>query len=217
MMSILLDISRDMYLSRNLVFKWGTALYFLHDLDRFSTDLDFDIKRGADEKKIQESIKSICENYWDIRDHQEKRYTLFTLLSYGNLDHNVKIEINRRGETGKSEFINFMGIELLTMNLDNMTANKFCALLGRNKIANRDIYDIHFILKNNLDIDKTVIEERTWDSFETHIKKCIQFLEELWENYNILDGLWEVLDANKKQDIKKNLVKETIFLLHSLL
>jgi hypothetical protein len=82
-------------------------------------------------------------------------------LSYGNLDHNVKIEINRRGETGKSEFINFMGIELLTMNLDNMTANKFCALLGRNKIANRDIYDIHFILKNNLDIDKTVIEERT--------------------------------------------------------
>ncbi len=53
LLKILLDFSRDPILSRNLVFKWWTALLIFYWLDRFSTDLDFDlINSDLDEKDI---------------------------------------------------------------------------------------------------------------------------------------------------------------------
>lgn len=215
MMNILLDISRDQYLSRNLVFKGGTALYFFHNLDRFSTDLDFDILKNTDEDVVMQKIKAIAKKYWEIKDHRIKRHTLFSLISYGEIDHNIKIEIHRGVPTGESEFSSFMGIEILVMKLSDMTANKFLALLGRNKIANRDIYDIHFILQNNFEINTLLIETSSGWSYEEYIHRCIEFLKNLWSNYNVLDWLWEVIGAEKKQDLKDNLIKETIFLLYS--
>jgi flagellin-specific chaperone FliS len=71
-------------------------------------------------------------------------------------------------------------------------------------------------LRNNLDINREIIEQHLDMNFEAYISKCIDFLEALAPNYNILDGLGEVLDSKKKQEIKSSLVKETIFLLHSL-
>jgi hypothetical protein len=44
------------------------------------------------------------------------------------------------------------------LNIDYITANKFLALLSRDKLANRDIYDVWFILKNNLEINSKHIE-----------------------------------------------------------
>ncbi|MDR1987559.1 MAG: nucleotidyl transferase AbiEii/AbiGii toxin family protein [Candidatus Peribacteria bacterium] len=50
-------------------------------------------------------------------------------------------------------------MELNTLDLEYATANKFFALTDRNKLANRDIYDIWFILKNNLPINKEYLSE----------------------------------------------------------
>jgi hypothetical protein len=52
-------------------------------------------------------------------------------------------------------------------------------LISRNKLANRDIYDIWFILKNNLKINKNHIENMTGKSFKDYIKDLIKFLERL--------------------------------------
>ena len=46
-------------LSKKLAFKGGTLCYFLYDLDRFSTDLDFDAIEGVDEDQIFKEIESI--------------------------------------------------------------------------------------------------------------------------------------------------------------
>ena len=43
MTKILLDIVSEKKLSVKLGFKGGTALYLMNDLNRFSTDLDFDL------------------------------------------------------------------------------------------------------------------------------------------------------------------------------
>lgn len=216
LMSILLDISKNEILKESLVFKWWTALYLLHSLDRFSTDLDFDLVGNLDKEIILNEIIKILSKYWEIKDSFIKRNTIFAILSYWNIEHNVKIEISTRWVSGKYSMKNFMWIDLNVLDTDYLTANKFFTLLNRKNIANRDIYDIWFILRNNLEINKTYLEKLSEISFENYIKKMINFLENLPKNYNILDWLWAILDEKQKRFVKQNLISETIFLLNSL-
>ncbi|MDD3645914.1 MAG: nucleotidyl transferase AbiEii/AbiGii toxin family protein [Candidatus Gracilibacteria bacterium] len=216
-MSLLLDISKDELLKKSLIFKGGTSLFLLYNLDRFSTDLDFDFEERINKEDILNRLKDIGSKYGEIKDSFIKRNTIFLLLSYGDIDHNIKIEISTRGVSGEYSIKSFMGIELKVLNIDYITANKFIALTSRSKLANRDIYDIHFILKNNLDINKEYIEKISSKTFEEYIKYMICFLEKLGNKYNILDGLGTTLDEKQKAFVKNNLLNETIFLLYSLI
>lgn len=217
MLNILLKISADPILARNLVFKWWTALYFLYNLDRFSTDLDFDLVDQSLDKIILEKIWKILKQLWVVKDLRIKRYTIFWLLSYWSIDHNVKIEINLREVTWKHKFINFLWIELNVMNLEDMCSNKLIALTDRSRLANRDIYDIHFMLSNWFKFNKDLIKEKTGKTSEEYVKYCIDFLKKLPKNHSVLDWLWEVLDEKQKAFCKTKMLNETIFLLHSLI
>ncbi|MDQ7022644.1 MAG: nucleotidyl transferase AbiEii/AbiGii toxin family protein [Candidatus Gracilibacteria bacterium] len=55
-------------LSKYLAFKGGTACYFLHNLDRFSTDLDFDLINS--EINIDEKLIEILKKYGEIKKRQ---------------------------------------------------------------------------------------------------------------------------------------------------
>lgn len=218
LLKILLDISKDNILSKNLVFKWWTALLLFYNLDRFSTDLDFDLVwLDLDENEILDRLWKILKKYWELKELIAKRYTIFWLVSYWNIDHNIKIEINKRWLSWKYTPKTLMGIDFLVMNLEDMCANKFLALTKRSKIANRDIYDVHFILEKWFDINRSLIEEKTGADFSKYIQVMIEFLEWLWNKFNILDWLGLVLDEDRKKWIKENLIKETIFLLGSLI
>lgn len=215
MLNILLKISKDPVLARNLVFKWWTALYFLYNLPRFSTDLDFDLIDNKFENEIMQKIWDILKLYWEVKDLRIKRHTIFAMLSYWDVDHNIKIEINRRWATWDYSFKNFMWIKFNIMNLEDMCANKLIALTSRNRLANRDIYDIYFILKNWFTINENIIKKLSWKNLGEYAKDCILFLENLPKNHSILEWLWEVLDEKQKSFVKNDLVGETIFLLHS--
>ena len=217
MLNILLKISANPILGRNLIFKWWTALYFLYDLDRFSTDLDFDLLDNSIENEILEKIWNILKQYWEVKDLRIKKHTIFGLLSYWDIDHNIKIEINRRWISWKYSSRNFLWIELNIMNLEDMCTNKLVALTGRNRLANRDIYDIHFMLTKWFKINEKLLFEKTWQTLCEYAKYCINFLKKLPKNHSILDWLWEVLDDEKKNFCKTKLLNETIFLLHWLL
>lgn len=217
LMSILLDISKNQILKENLVFKWWTALFLLYNLDRFSTDLDFDLVWENNKEIILDEIVKILSKYWDIKDSFIKKNTIFSILSYWDIEHNIKIEISTRWVSWKYSLKNFMWIQFKILDIDYITANKFIALTSRTKLANRDIYDIHFILKNNLAVNKKYIEEKTWISFQEYVKNMITFLEKLLDKHNILDWLWTTLTEKQKSFVKNNLLNETIFLLHSFL
>lgn len=217
MLNILLKISADPILARNLVFKWWTVFYFMYNLPRFSTDLDFDLININEENIILEKIWNIIKEYWEIKDLRIKKYTIFALLSYWDIDHNIKIEINRRWVSWSYEFKNFLWIKLNIMNLEDMCANKLIALTQRNRLANRDIFDIHFILSNWFKINEKIILERTKKSLKEYTNECINFLQNLPKNHSILSWLWEVLDEKEKDFCKNRLINETIFLLASLL
>lgn len=209
MYNILVDIFNS-NLSKYLAFKWWTACYFIHSLDRFSTDLDFDLISEYEELDID--IINILKKYWEI-----KKWKYNLKLSYWEDDMNIKIDINRKvWKNNKYEIINFYWTDITVQDKSTIFANKLVALTQR--IANRDIYDVYFFIKNNFEINEDVIIERTWYSKNDLFIKIISILEKISENttlgYRILDWLGEVLkDEKHKHFVKTRLVKELIGLL----
>jgi len=189
-----------------LAFKWWTACYFFHNLDRFSTDLDFDLVK--DYKNIDEDIIKILEKYWKV-----KIWKFNIKLSYWENDVNIKIDINRNiWKNNSYELLNFYWTDILTQEQWTIFANKLVALTERN--TNRDIYDVYFFFKNNFNINEDIIIERTNKTKNELLWNIIKKLEKLWKNYKILDWLWEVLkDEKHKNFVKTKLIKDLISIL----
>lgn len=205
MVRILHDIYSNKNLKDKLVFKWWTALYLFYSLNRFSTDLNFDLL-SWDENIIIKEIERIASKYGEIKNIYNKRYTIFLVISYWWIDHNIKIEINKRWISWKYEIKNLIWINILTMALSSMTANKLIALTSRTALANRDLYDIDYIFKNNLTVDEDIIKNKTGLSIKEYYVKCLEFLNNLGDKYNILDWMWAALDEKQKYYVKNKLL-----------
>ena len=215
---ILRDIYSDTTISSLIGFKGGTCAYFFYQLPRFSVDLDFDLF-GTDEKTQQlifAKIKSILEQYGQIKDSYIKRFTVFFLLSYGDADHNIKVEINTRklmpNLHNYYELKDYLGIAMVVGKQAYLFGSKLSALTLRGETAMRDVYDIWYFVKNNWDIDADVVKARTGKSLKDHLGDCIALIEKVKDN-QILQGLGELLSEKEKSWVKSNLRKEVIFLL----
>lgn len=215
---ILKDIYSDISLAPFLGFKGGTCAYFFYDLPRFSVDLDFDLLSISDEnqKLVFEKIANILNKYGEIKDQRIKRYTIFALLSYGDEDHNIKVEINTRKlvENIKDnyEIKEYLGISMFVGKKDYLFAGKLAALTSRTEIAMRDVFDIHYFAKNNWDINNEMIKERTGKSTKEYLTDCVNFIEKIKDN-QILRGLGELIDEKEKAWVKTNLKSDAIFML----
>ncbi len=216
---ILQDMYADTSIASLLGFKGGTCVYFFYGLTRFSVDLDFDLF-VTDEKSQQlvyEKVQALLEKYGEIKDKCIKRYTIFFLLSYGDTDHNIKIEINTRMLMPELrsyyEVKEYLGIPMLIGKKEYLFASKLSALTLRKIVAMRDIYDIWFFAKNMWDIDADVVRARTDKSVKEYLSDCIVTIEGVKDN-EILQGLAELLPSEKEKDwAKAKLRKDTIFLL----
>jgi predicted nucleotidyltransferase component of viral defense system len=128
---ILKDIYTDTLISSLLGFKGGTCAYFFYELDRFSVDLDFDLIQVSKEnkEKVFERIIFVLNKYGEVENKHIKRYTLFALLSYGDEDRNIKIEINTRGvDREYYEIKDYIGIPILVAKKDYLFSSKLVAL-----------------------------------------------------------------------------------------
>ena len=216
---ILRDIYSDTSISSLIGFKGGTCAYFFYGLTRFSIDFDFDLFSSdeATQKLVHEKIGGMLGKYGEIKDNYIKRNTIFFLLSYGDANHNVKVEVNVRilmPDIKKHyELKEYLGISMFAGKKDYLFTSKLAALTERNTLAMRDIYDIWFFAKNNWDIDLEVLTARTGKSIKEHIADCIPVIESVKDN-EILRGLAELLpDEKEKAWVKTHLRKEAIFLL----
>jgi len=216
MLKILKDIYSDVEISSLLGLKGGTAAYFFYDLPRFSVDLDFDLLDVSDDVKelVFSKIENILKNYGNIKEKRIKRWTIFFLLSYGDDDHNIKIEISTRSNNNQYELKKHLGIAMLVAKKETLFANKLVALTGRKNMAMRDVFDIYFFARNSSDIDEEIIKFWTEKNIKKHLKECVKKIKEINERA-ILQGLGEVLDEKDKIWVKNNLKKEVIFLLRS--
>ncbi|MDP2755182.1 MAG: nucleotidyl transferase AbiEii/AbiGii toxin family protein [Nitrospirota bacterium] len=215
---ILRDIYIDVSISSLIGFKGGTCAYFFYGLPRFSVDLDFDLfsTNETTQKLVFKKVGSMLKKYGEIKDNRIKRNTIFFLLSYGDADHNIKVEVNIRilmpDIKEHYEVKEYLGISMLVGKKDYLFASKLAALTLRSETAMRDIYDIWYFAKSNWDINAGVIKARTNKTIKEHLADCIPVIEEIKDN-QILQGLGELLGEKEKGWIKKHLRKEAIFLL----
>lgn len=216
LIKILKDIYTDSSLGPLLGFKGGTAAYLFYGLDRFSVDLDFDLLEEAKEQEVFKKVENIVKEYGMIKEKRNKRHTLFILLSYSEEAQNIKIEINKRNFGSLYEVKNYLGISMLVMKREDMFAHKLVAMTERGKIANRDIFDIHFFLKSDWEINREIVERRTEIRFADYLKRCIEFVENV-PSRGILSGIGELINEKQKTWIKSKLKQDTVFLLKLML
>ena len=170
MFQILWDIFKsDIW--KYLAFKGWTACYFFHKLDRFSTDLDFDI---LEERDIDTQLEMILQKYGKLKKWNK------LVLSYGEEDINIKVDITRKiWESNIYEIRNFYGTDIRVQDKATIFANKLVALSERN--TNRDIYDVWFFFKNSFEMNENIILERTGKSLDIFLNQVIKKIEVLTE------------------------------------
>lgn len=216
---ILKDIYTDISISPLLGFKGGTCAYFFYGLPRFSVDLDFDLLVPSEEnqKMVFKKVVAILGKHGQIKDQYIKRFTVFALLSYGDEDHNIKVEINLRKlvESIKDQYEmkEYLGISMFVAKKDYLFGCKLAALTLRTETAMRDIFDVHYFAKNHWDINAEAVKNLTGKTVKEYLSDCIAFIEKVKES-QMMRGLGEMIDSEKQKDwVRNHLKADAVFML----
>lgn len=211
--NILLDIYSNEKIASHLAFKGGTACYLFYDLPRFSVDLDFDLINPKLSNLISSEIRKIITEYGVIKDDRVKRNTIFFALSYDEKLHNIKVEIStRKYLNNKYNIINYLGYPILTMDKSSMMSNKLIAITDRKRLVGRDLFDAHFYLKKMWLVNEKLLTEKVHITKKEYFNNLVKFLEKN-KNFNILQGLGELITEKQKVFVRTKLIDELIFLL----
>lgn len=216
---ILKEIYTDIEIGTLLGFKGGTCAYFFYNLPRFSVDLDFDLLEidTKKQKLVFKKIVAILNKYGQVKNQYIKRFTIFALLSYGDEDHNIKIEINIR-KISKNikeqyELKEYLGILMLVAKKEYLFAGKISALTLRKEVAIRDIFDIYYFTKNHWNVNTEIVKNLTNMNIKDQLTNCIALIEKIKDN-QMLQGLGELIEDKKEKSwVKNHLKSETIFML----
>ena len=220
----LTEIVDNAVLSSCLFFKGGTCASMMGILDRFSVDLDFDQKIGADENELREEFHKIFDRL-GFTLQQESQKTLEFFLKYPNSPNErntLKIDALNfivKSNTYEPVFLPEINRTVNCQTKETIFANKLVAVkdrYDRNKsIAGRDIYDIHHFFLKKLSYSQEVIEERT----EMKAKDCLIHLRHFIDkrvNQTLIDqDLNTLLPLENYQKIRKTLKTETLMFLNN--
>lgn len=214
LVQVLKEIYSDLELANNLGFKGGTALMLFYDLPRFSTDLDFNLIEKNNALPVFEKIRTIVLRHGKIKDEAVKHFGSVIVLNYGPEERNLKIEISHRTTGDSYETKHFLGIPMQVMCLTDMFSHKLCALLDRNVVANRDIFDCWYLMNKRTPVNTDIILQRTNLSPEDYLDNCIAVIEKQKPN-RILSGLGELMNEEMKKFVRTKLLEETLSLLRT--
>ena len=212
MTQLLKDIFTDAELANCLGFKGGSALMFFHELPRFSIDLDFNLLIPEKADVVYQKIRKMILKYGKIHDEAQKFNGSLIVLDYGIAERKLKVEISNRNSNDRYEIFNFLGINIKVMSFTDMFSHKLCALLNRNNVVNRDIFDCWFFMSRHTAINESVIEQRMGKSLSCYLQDCIDAIEYLPQK-SLLDGLGELVNKEFKAFIRNKLRFELLTLL----
>lgn len=212
----------DAYISRWVHFKGGTCAALLGYLDRFSVDLDFDIEKGTNLKKMRGTISKCCASV-DLMIKNKSADTLFYTLKYNapQGDKNtLKLSfMNEEIESNKYEkkYIGEIDRFVSCQTIETMFANKLVALTNRYKknksIAVRDLYDIHHFFEMGYRYDPNIIELRTGKNAKKYLGEVMKFISKMIKDRAISEDLSFLLEHSHFLRIRKTIKQETIGLI----
>lgn len=206
--NILIDVFKNSTLSSALGFKGGTAAMLFYKLPRFSVDLDFDLIAKSD--GVVDQMTRLLSAKYEIKDHSPKFNTLFWMVSYGKGLARIKIEISTRSNPHNHyNLLPFYGATVKTLDISDMIAHKLVAVTERTRIANRDLFDIHYFLGSpySADINYDIIKFRTGKPPRDFYESLLNFVSDI-NPETILTGLGEVLTGPQKDWAKVKLIPE---------
>lgn len=212
LINILMDFYKDPDIAPLIGFKGGTATMLFYDLPRFSVDLGFDYLGNPENiSTLIDKITKKLKSKYIIKDQSTKYNTLFWLLSYGTGEHNIKVEISTRDVSFNHYDKKILyGVTINVLNIKDIIPHKMVAFTERPSVANRDIFDIHYLLGSTYanDINYDVIKKRTDMDKKTFYNHLLKNLDSINQN-TILTGLGEVLSKSQKDWAKAKLISET--------
>ena len=207
MAQILSLIFKDKDLCNVLAFKGGTSLMFFHNLNRFSTDLDFNLLDPDKLDLAYDKVRAILTRFGTIDDESKKPYGPVLVLNYGKGVRMLKVEISVRQYPNHYEMRSLAGTDIRVMVMPDMFAHKLCAMGER--LSPRDIYDVWFFLQNHTEINEEIVRIRTAKSVSEYTAWCAEHVKEASPKL-LMQGLGEVLnDAKSKTFVKNKLIAET--------
>lgn len=219
---LLVEIIDCPSLAGNLIFKGGTCAAMLGFLDRFSVDLDFDVKPGAEEQAMRVDFKKIFKKLALIIDKENPQVLEF-LLKYPNQPgrrNSLKLSALNlvvKAGTVRPQFLPEIDRLMICQTIETMFANKLVAITNRydlhQSIAGRDLYDIHHFFLKGYRYHEPVILERTGLTAKGYFVKLSEFIRARITGQIINEDLNALLPNEQFQSIRKILVPETLSLL----
>ena len=207
MARILSLIFKDKDLCNVLAFKGETSLMFFHNLNRFSTDLDFNLLDPDKLDLAYDKVRAILTRFGTIDAEAKKLYGPVLVLNYGKGERMLKVEISVRQYPNHYEMRSLAGTDIRVMVMPDMFAHKLCAMGER--LSPRDIYDVWFFLQNHTEINEEIVRIRTAKSVSEYTAWCAEHVKEASPKL-LMQGLGEVLnDAKSKTFVKNKLIAET--------
>ena len=221
---ILREMADDNFLVSVMYFKGGTCAAMLGRLDRFSVDLDFDFV-GQKEKMSQakKHLEKIFSRLGlEIKDVSRKIPQYFLRYPVKNEERRNTLKIDTffpplRGN--KYEPARLVDIDriMYCQTIETMFANKMIALVDRfkkgQKIAGRDLYDIHYFFLQGYSYDRGIIENYSRKKITGFLADLIKFVEKNVTQRIIDQDINFLLPPQKFQQIRTNLKSEIILFL----
>lgn len=215
--------------SANIFFKGGTAIRLVLDGTRFSEDLDFTVSGDTNhfEIFIAKFFKRMQKLYGFSFKKREtitgQRYLLTTDSKVVNYKIFVNLDFSFREKVLApskaiittdypvlfTSFVNYLSEE-------EILAEKIRAILSREK--GRDIYDLWFLLSNNVLVKKELIEEKLkyYDIKNFNVSKLIERIKKFSKEKFILD-LRPFVPINERENLSNFFDYTISFLEKSLL
>lgn len=219
---LLINLADDKTLAPSIYFKGGTCSTMLGYLDRFSVDLDFDLKKGADKKLLRLKLHQIFKRLnLIIKDESKKALQFFLKYEAPDGERNtLKLEIIDSPFDlidHQPQYLKDIDRIVICQTIECLFANKLVALTDRYRqrgtIAGRDIYDIHYFFSHGYHYKKEVIEERTKKTSQNYLRELITFIENKITQDIIDQDLNFLLPVKKFQGMRKTLKIETLMFL----
>jgi len=205
-----LELLNSIKVLDKLYFGGGTMLRLCHNLNRYSTDLDFWLDKKEDSKAIFLTIKKALSDNYKLIDSANKKFTLLFEIKTPSVNRSLKIEIRKEQIDFEWErkitFSKYAHKQVMIkgLTLKQMMRNKIDALLSRKLI--RDAFDIEFLLMRGIEIpsDKSKLENalQIINNFKEQEYKVIlgSILEEKARKF-YLENRFKFL----KEELKKSL------------
>ena len=219
---LLICLLDNQKIAPNIFFKGGTCTAMLGFLDRFSVDLDFDLKKEANKQELRKELRSLFSNLGlEVKD--ESKTALQFFLKYQapeNQRNTIRLEILDNPFLTidyRAQYLREIDRTAICQTRESIFANKLVALTDRYKkrktIAGRDVYDIHYFFSQGYDYKQEIIKERTGKSVLAYLKELRTFVKDRMSQAIINQDINFLLPYEKFRILNKTLRTETLVMI----